>query len=234
MDAIPAALRTLLVVLAIAAASPAMAGAATIGVTTDLDVVANDGACSLREAIGAANADASSGAAAGECVAGNGADTVAVPAGFFVIGIRPDPFAMEVNATGDFGIEGTTTIRGAGLTQTTIDGGGRDRVFAVQPSATAVFSDLTISGGRTQHTCSCVGIANGTDGTGAGAGESVTQGDASGTDGGGGILNEGTTTIRDALLTDNSTVDAPDVGPAGTPGKGGPAGGAAGASTGGD
>jgi CSLREA domain-containing protein len=234
MDAIPAALRTLLVALVVVAASPAIAGAATIGVTTDLDVVANDGTCSLREAIGAANADASSGAAAGECAAGSGADTVAVPAGFFVTRIGPDPFASDENATGDFGIKGTVTIRGAGLAQTTIDGGGKDRVFRVLPGANASFSDVTISGGRTQHACSCVGISNGADGTGAGAGESVTQGDATGTGGGGGILNQGTTTIRDALLTDNSTADAPDVGPAGRPGKGGPAGGAGGASTGGD
>src|SRR3954452_7619555 len=226
MDVVPAALRTLVVGLAVASASPALASAATINVTTELDAVANDGACSLREAISAANADARSGAAAGECVAGSGADTVSVPAGFYVIRIGHafDDTQVDVNATADFGIRSAITIRGAGRSATTIDGGGIDRVFFVKAGATAVFSDLTISGGRTQHVCSCVGIEHGADGTGSGPGESITQGDATGTQGGGGILNQGTTTIRDALVTDNSTADGADVGSPGTAGNGGRAG----------
>src|SRR4051794_19292375 len=236
MKVVTVALRTLFLVLAVAAASPGMASAATIGVTTELDAVANDGACSLREAITAANADARSGTAAGECVAGSGADIVSVPTGFYVIRIGHafDDTQVDVNATADFGIKSAVTIRGAGRTETTIDGGGIDRVFFVKAGATAVFSDVTISGGRTQHSCSCVGVEHGADGTGSGAGGSVTQGDATGTQGGGGILNEGTATIRDAVVTDNSTADGPDVGAPGTAGKGGGAGGAGGDYTGGD
>src|SRR5689334_6026251 len=52
------------------------ANAATITVNSTADVAANDGQCTLREAITAANTDTSSGAAAGECVAGSGADTI--------------------------------------------------------------------------------------------------------------------------------------------------------------
>jgi len=46
------------------------AGAATITVNSSGDVVSNDGSCSLREAISAANGNAASGPMAGECVAG--------------------------------------------------------------------------------------------------------------------------------------------------------------------
>lgn len=74
-------LRAALVVAMIAPAaivateSPAIAGT-TIVVNTTSDIEANDGECSLREAIASANDDAASGAAAGECPAGSGNDTI--------------------------------------------------------------------------------------------------------------------------------------------------------------
>src|SRR6185369_1767951 len=52
--------------------------AATITVNSTSDAAnATDGLCTLREAITAANTDAQSGAVAGECIAGSGADTIA-------------------------------------------------------------------------------------------------------------------------------------------------------------
>ena len=58
--------------------APAPAHAATITVNSTADTTANDGACTLREAIIAANTNTASGAAAGECVAGAaGLDTIA-------------------------------------------------------------------------------------------------------------------------------------------------------------
>ena len=50
--------------------------AATITVTDGTSTVADDGACSLREAIEAAETDTASGATPGECPAGSGADTI--------------------------------------------------------------------------------------------------------------------------------------------------------------
>lgn len=50
--------------------------AATITVNSTADDQSNDGECTLREAITAANTDTASGAAGGECVAGSGTDTV--------------------------------------------------------------------------------------------------------------------------------------------------------------
>ncbi len=57
--------------------APASARASTITVNSTSDAAANDGACTLREAIIAANTNAASGAAAGECAAGAaGLDTI--------------------------------------------------------------------------------------------------------------------------------------------------------------
>src|SRR4051812_8661503 len=56
--------------------------AAAITVNTTVDVSANDGQCSLREALLAANTNTASGALAGECVAGSpGFDTIAFALG---------------------------------------------------------------------------------------------------------------------------------------------------------
>ncbi len=48
------------------------AGAATITVNTNADVEADDGDCTLREAIIAANTDTASGVMTDECAAGSG------------------------------------------------------------------------------------------------------------------------------------------------------------------
>ena len=50
--------------------------AATITVNSTSDATANDGACTLREAIIAADNDTASGGTTGECIAGNGDDTI--------------------------------------------------------------------------------------------------------------------------------------------------------------
>ena len=52
------------------------ASAATITVNSTADVAADDGVCTLREAITAANTNAASGATVGECAAGSGTDSI--------------------------------------------------------------------------------------------------------------------------------------------------------------
>src|SRR3954471_22305338 len=96
-------------VLAIGASS---ARAATIDVTIADDAIANDGRCSLREAVRSANLDAAPFNSAGECAAGNLADTINLPAGTFTLSIAgpPDDDAQ----TGDLDILATLTINGAG------------------------------------------------------------------------------------------------------------------------
>jgi hypothetical protein len=103
--------------------------------------------CSLREAVIAANADAASGARAGECPAGSGADTIVVPAGAYAL-VIPPPFEDEDAATnGDLDLLGAVTIAGAGAATTVVDGSRLDRVFDVLAGATVAISGLTITGG---------------------------------------------------------------------------------------
>ena len=68
--------RLLVFSLAVAAVAIPSARAATIVVNGTGDTSANDGKCTLHEAILAANTDTASGAAAGECIAGSGADVI--------------------------------------------------------------------------------------------------------------------------------------------------------------
>ncbi len=94
--------RSLLVMLfASALLVPLQRGnAATISVNTFNDVVAIDGACSLREAITSVNTHAASGNMSGECAAGNGnTDTVVLAAGTYHLTITGAN--EDLNATGD-------------------------------------------------------------------------------------------------------------------------------------
>ena len=63
-------------ITAAALALPGAAQGAAINVTTAADAVAADGACSLREAVQAANTDA----AVSDCPAGSGADQISLGA----------------------------------------------------------------------------------------------------------------------------------------------------------
>jgi CSLREA domain-containing protein len=116
--------------------------AATIMVTTTVDDVAVNGNCTLREAIIAANTDA----AVDACPAGNGADTIRLPAGNYVLTVA----GTNENAalSGDLDISADLIINGAGRANTIIDANGIDGVFQIF-GASAQFSDLTVRGGAT-------------------------------------------------------------------------------------
>ena len=139
-------LRLLLVTLSLAfvgwiiTTSPA--AAATINVTTTTDELNSDGDCSLREAIIAANTDT----AVDNCPAGNGADTINVPAGNYVFSGLLSGTEEQAAATGDLDINGDLTIVGAGLATTTINANGLDRVFEVLGGSVEI-RGLTITGG---------------------------------------------------------------------------------------
>ena len=150
----------------------------SITVTTTTDVIANDGQCSLREAIIAANTDITF----NNCSAGSGADTItfspalSLPAVFVLTIAGPH----EDNArTGDLDLTGTLTISapiGTGEAETNfviIDGNDLDRVFEIRPGARATISGLT-----------------------------VRQGNA-GADFGGGLKVLGSLTMRDSLVERN-------------------------------
>lgn len=113
--------------------STARAGT-TITVTTTSDAVTADDACSLREAIIAANTDS----AFSDCRAGSGPDTILfaaelpLPATFSLTNIGANE---DSAATGDLDIAGTLTVEGMGADGTTIDGNGADRVLQILPGA---------------------------------------------------------------------------------------------------
>jgi CSLREA domain-containing protein len=103
--------------LAVFLGAASLAAAATITVNSTADVAANDGQCTLREAITAANTNVGSGAAAGECAPGSaGADTIN-----FNIGSGTPTITLT---SGLPAISQTVTINGntGGATRVEIDG----------------------------------------------------------------------------------------------------------------
>ena len=118
-------------------ASQVYAAAITVNTVADENNV--DGDCSLREAIIAANTDN----AVDACPTGNGADTINLPAGTYILSLLGT--GENAAATGDLDITKDLTLLGAGKTSTIIDGNGIDRVFDV--ITTATISDVTVSGG---------------------------------------------------------------------------------------
>src|SRR5436190_14561484 len=94
----PAA-RAALVVLVLAASAPLRAATITVNSTDDLPA-ADDGKCTLREAVDAANGDTASGIMAGECAAGAGIDRIefslTLPA---TIALNLGPLALTDSAT---------------------------------------------------------------------------------------------------------------------------------------
>lgn len=118
------------------------ARAATITVNTTADEVNNDGDCSLREAIIAANENR----AVSGCPAGSGADTIRLPAGNYVLSLAGT--GENAALTGDLDISEDLTITGAGRANTTIDANGIDGVIQIF-NALAQLSDLTVTGGET-------------------------------------------------------------------------------------
>jgi uncharacterized repeat protein (TIGR01451 family)/CSLREA domain-containing protein len=122
---------------------------AVITVTTTVDDITENGNCTLREAIIAANSDT----AVDACPAGNGADTIILPAGVYTLTIAGAN--EDAAATGDLDITDNLTIMGAGSGITIIDGNGLDRIFDIAPSGqsiTVTLSGLTVRNGSAPTT----------------------------------------------------------------------------------
>ncbi|MBL8094759.1 MAG: right-handed parallel beta-helix repeat-containing protein [Anaerolineales bacterium] len=125
---------------ALASAKPATA--TTIQVTTTTDDRLNNGNCTLREAIIAANTDA----AVDGCPAGSGADTVLLAAGSY--GLSVAGTGEDAAATGDLDVTEDLTIDGASLIGTFISANLLDRAFEVLDNAHLTLSHLTIEDGN--------------------------------------------------------------------------------------
>src|SRR3989344_6403271 len=109
-------------------ATPAFAATFTVTKTADTNDGVCDADCSLREAIGAANALP-------------GADVITLPAGTYTLSIAGT--GEDLNATGDLDITGDLTINGAGDT-TIIDGAAIDRVLTVFPATIVLIDAITV------------------------------------------------------------------------------------------
>jgi CSLREA domain-containing protein len=117
----------------------ALAGTITVNTTTD--EFNNNGLCSLREAITAANTDT----AVDACSAGSGTDTINLPSGYIVTDLTGP--GEDLNMTGDYDIHSNIIFKGAGIGSTIIDGHSLDRVFQIPPDGSAQFEDVTIADG---------------------------------------------------------------------------------------
>ena len=206
------------VVAVLLAATPARA--ADIDVDSTADTVADDGTCSLREAVTAANDDSPSGARTGECEAGAGADRVVVPAGTYTLtraGAREND-----NETGDLDLSSDVTVVGSGAAVTTVDADQIDRALDVV-SGDAVIEKATITNGLSPD-----GLDEVVDSKGAQVAP-ATSGEP-----GGGIRARAVLTLTDVVVTGNATgrggAEAADVSPdclLGISGDGGEGGGVA-------
>jgi CSLREA domain-containing protein len=119
-----------------------------ITVTTTTDELNNDGDCSLREAVKAANTDTP----VDNCPTGNDDDTIVLSANIYTLTIEGR--AEDANATGDLDVTGVLTITGAGAPTTTIQSGaeafsGIDRVINVLSYSNLTIQNVQIRNGQT-------------------------------------------------------------------------------------
>lgn len=189
------ALLLLCVVLPLLPAGPAWA--AEITVNSAADAVADDGECTLREAVASANTDAASGSAAGECAAGQGDDEILFD--------LPIPSTITLGGEG-LVIDSNVSVTGPGQNRLTIDGEGANGVFKIAartPANTVAISGLTVTGGRAG-----IGVGGGISNAGdLTLSESTVSGNTvsiANFSGGGGILNGGEMTISKSTISGNA------------------------------
>ena len=188
----------LLVALLLPAITPSQAATITVSEFIDDDPTSDNGACSLREAIMAANSDAK----IDGCVAGSGLDTIILPAGTYTLTIGG--IGESLSATGDLDINSEMHIVGEGAGTTIIDAGALDRVIHI--GTFGAVTDVSLSG---------VTIRNGNGSSGEGGGifnyggsklrleNCIVTGNVTNIDFGGGIFNCAacSLTIKNSTIT---------------------------------
>jgi CSLREA domain-containing protein len=179
--------------------------AAGIVVNTAGDTVnANDGRCSLREAITAANTNTASGPAAGECAAGSeaGGDDISFPGDYTIITLSPGLGQLPA-VTGPIAIHGwgANTVIQANANPDT----ATTRVFYVESGGNLALTGLTILNGRCNGSCASIPNSGGAvynAGTLAVI-HTVIRG-SSASSMGGGIYNTGTLRVTGSIISGNS------------------------------
>jgi CSLREA domain-containing protein len=167
----------------------------TIVVNSFEDKVNNDGMCTLREAILAANKDSASGRRSGECLAGSAADVVTVPAGVYIL-TRTDSGKEDSGATGDLDITADLTLIGSGKVTISAPPGFSDRIFHILKGKVSLYG-LTVSGGNV------AGDGGGIFNAGSLTLEKATLTGNRASGRGGGLFNQGSLTLTNVTITGN-------------------------------
>ncbi|MCP4347249.1 MAG: tandem-95 repeat protein, partial [Desulfobacterales bacterium] len=146
-----------------------------ITVDTTEDALIDDGNCSLREAVLAADTDLP----VDQCTAGQIRDTVILPDGVYTLKLEGEE--EDENKTGDIDIKGPgyLTVIGASKTGTILSTDVNDRLLHVHEGADLEIRNLTIRGGVPEPLAVSVE--------------------------GGGIINEGNLLIKNSILTENNS-----------------------------
>ncbi len=182
-------------------AGPAAAHAATITVTTAADAVGADGACSLREAVSAANTDTAL-PGPGECAAGTPAATDRIVLGPGLYRRSITGVGEDANAMGDLDVTGPLEILGAGAAVTIIDAGGIDRVIDVRPGGSLRLADVALTGGAAPGGPSAAPAS-----APAGSPAAATGGPGGAGEDGGGVRAAGPLTIERGRVSGNAGGD---------------------------
>ncbi|MCI0397046.1 MAG: CSLREA domain-containing protein [Chloroflexi bacterium] len=169
-----------------------------ITVNTTDDELNSDGDCSLREAVRSANLNS----AVDGCLAGSGADTINIPAGTYELSIAGN--GEDAALTGDLDLAEDVTVEGSTAAATRLDASFDDRIFHVQSSVQATFSDIAIIGGQE--------LSFGGGGLMTNANSRVQINDSliisNTARSGGGIINAGIMTItHSTIATNTATID---------------------------
>jgi CSLREA domain-containing protein len=167
----------------------------TITVNDVADSMAVDGNCTLREAVQASNTDD----AIDACPAGNGADTIVLPAGTYVLAIAGRN--EDANATGDLDILDAVTLTGAGAATTVVNGAQLDRVVEIGPGIAVHLSGLTIRNGSSYPYRGGGVYSRGT----ATMTNVVVTANTAGGSGGGGIAHDGPLTLTGSTVSANNS-----------------------------
>jgi CSLREA domain-containing protein len=172
---------------------------AVIIVNTTDDELNEDGDCSLREAIRAANLDSQ----VDSCQPGDGRDTIQVGEGTFLLKLTG--IGEDEALNGDLDITDDLTITGAGVSVTIIDGDHLDRVFHVVGDVSVVIAGMTIQNGNASTSSGLFGgggILN-ENGNLVVRNSTISSNRAVRT--GGGIDNAGTSSLVDVTISGNSS-----------------------------
>jgi LPXTG-site transpeptidase (sortase) family protein len=180
------------------------ARAASIVVNTNADnTTAGDGFCTLREAIN--NANSNSDTTSGDCAAGSGADTITFAANYTITLAGSQLPAVNT----------TITITGNGAANTIIQANAAAniatyRVFEVKGTAGSnlTLNNLTVRHGRCDGSCEVfVNLGSGIYNEGTLTITNSILSNNSTTYRGGGLYNSGTVTLTNSTLSGNMAVD---------------------------